>query len=57
MENRGLVSAKDVYAAVFKMIVNAENISWNRFYNFLWFNSILIVSWATVWVAGPKVGG
>ena len=30
--------------------MNAETVSWNRFYNFLMFNTILVLAWATVWV-------
>lgn len=57
MEKCGVIGAKDVYVGVFEMIVNAENVSWNRFYNFLWFNSILIVSWATVWASSNRSTG
>lgn len=41
----------ELYASLVQMIIHAENITWNRFYNFLVFNTILVLSWATVWIA------
>lgn len=38
-----------VYQSLPSLINNAESISWNRFNNFLLFNSILILSWATIY--------
>src|SRR5689334_16945598 len=46
-----MVTSKDLYPSLVQMITHAENISWNRFNNFLMFSTILILSWATVWVA------
>jgi hypothetical protein len=42
-------SGQELYPSLVQMITHAENITWNRFNNFLMFNSILVLSWATVW--------
>jgi hypothetical protein len=49
-----MIANKDVYAVLTQMIVQLENISWSRFYNFLMGSSILVLSWATLYVSGPK---
>jgi hypothetical protein len=46
-----MMTSKEVYPSLVQMIINAETISWNRFYNFLMFNTILVLAWATVWVS------
>jgi hypothetical protein len=38
------------------MIIHAENISWTRFYNFLMFNTILILAWATIYAPQTRPG-
>ncbi len=38
-----------VYQLLPTLIGNAESISWNRFNNFLLFNSILILAWTTIY--------
>ncbi|MBU0533344.1 MAG: hypothetical protein KJ887_00890 [Candidatus Omnitrophica bacterium] len=38
-----------IYQALPALINGAESISWNRFNNFLLFNSILILAWATIY--------
>src|SRR5438552_2911872 len=43
-----MISRKDLYAAIIQMVIHAETISWNRFYNFLMGNSVLVVAWAAV---------
>jgi hypothetical protein len=45
------MTPKELYPSLVQMIINAENITWNRFYNFLMFNTILVLSWATLWTA------
>ncbi len=45
------MSSKELYPSLVQMIIHAENITWNRFYNFLVFNTILVLSWTTVWTA------
>jgi hypothetical protein len=45
-----MMTPKELYPSLMQIIINAENITWNRFYNFLMFNTILVLSWATVWV-------
>lgn len=44
------MTPKELYPSLVQMIIHAESITWSRFYNFLMFNTILILSWATVWV-------
>ena len=44
-----MITAKELYPSVIQLIIHAETISWNRFYNFLMFNTILILAWATVY--------
>ena len=48
-----VVTYKDVYASLIQLIIHAETISWTRFYNFLVFNTILIVAWTTIYVKDP----
>lgn len=45
------ITAKEIYTTLVQMVVQAESISWNRFYNFLMGNSILILAWATIFVS------
>ena len=40
---------KDVYQTLVIHVTAAESISWNRFNNFLLFNSILILAWVTLY--------
>jgi hypothetical protein len=46
---------KELYAAITQHITSAEQISWNRFSNFLTSNSIFVVAWATIYAASPKL--
>jgi hypothetical protein len=46
------MTAKELYPALVQLIIHAESVTWNRFYNFLMFNTILVLAWATVWVSG-----
>ena len=43
------VSITELYPSLVHLIVHDETITWSRFSNFLWFNSILILSWATIY--------
>jgi len=45
------MTAKELYPSLVQMIIHAENITWSRFYNFLMFSTILVLSWATLWTA------
>jgi hypothetical protein len=42
---------KTIYSSIVQMVIHAESITWNRFYNFLLTNSILILAWATIYVS------
>jgi hypothetical protein len=48
-----MVTQKEVYPSLINLIIHAETISWSRFYNFLVFNTILILAWATIYVKAP----
>jgi hypothetical protein len=50
-ESMGDISFKEIYSALVQMVTNAESITWNRFYNFLMGNSILVLAWATLFVS------
>lgn len=45
---------KELYPSLVQMIIHAETISWNRYYNFLMFNTILILAWATIYIQHPR---
>jgi hypothetical protein len=45
------VTAKEAYPALVQLVIHAESITWNRFYNFLMGNSILVLAWATIFVS------
>lgn len=50
-----MISEKEIYAADVQLVIHAEQITWNRFYNFLTANSILVLAWATIYSANePK---
>ena len=51
---RGLTT-KEVYWSLIELTMHAETATWGRFNNFLVFNSILVVSWATLWVSDKYV--
>lgn len=42
---------KTVYSALVQLVIHAESITWNRFYNFLMANSILVLAWAVIYVS------
>jgi hypothetical protein len=44
-----MICRRDLHAALIQMVIHAESISWNRFYNFLMGNSILVLAWATIY--------
>ena len=48
------MSQREVYSVCVQMIIQIENVSWNRLYNFLMANSILILAWATIYVSSQK---
>ena len=43
-----------MYSNLIQLRIHADSITWNRFYNFLMFNTILVLSWATLYVADPR---
>jgi hypothetical protein len=49
-----LVTAKEAYLALVQLIIHAESTTWNRFYNFLMGNSILVVAWAALFASNSK---
>ena len=49
MEQDKIITWDIVYKSLVNLGMHSENVRWNRFNNFLVFNSILILSWATVW--------
>lgn len=48
------ISIKEVFQTITILVDNAENTRWNRFYNYLMANSILILSWATIFTSQAK---
>lgn len=48
------VTPSDSYSALVQFTTHAENTSWNRFYNFLMGNSILVLAWATIYVSDSE---
>jgi hypothetical protein len=48
-----MVTQREVHLSLINLIIHAETISWSRFYNFLMFNTILILAWATIYVKAP----
>ena len=51
------MTAKELYPSLVQMIIHAESVTWNRFYNFLMFNTILVLSWSTIWVSNCSPQG
>ncbi|HEV3142477.1 MAG TPA: hypothetical protein VGZ47_01180, partial [Gemmataceae bacterium] len=44
-----MIEDKDRYSAIVQLVVVSETTSWNRFYIFLVFASILILAWTTIY--------
>lgn len=42
----------DKYGSIVQLVIHAENISWNRFNNFLIAASVLVIAWATIYSSG-----
>lgn len=55
-EGDDMVTAQTLHSSLVQLVIHAEATSWNRFYNFLMFNSILILAWSTIYVATLKPG-
>jgi hypothetical protein len=51
-----MLEDKDRYAAVVQLIVVTENTSWNRFYNFLVFASVLVLAWTAIYTQANPPG-
>jgi hypothetical protein len=47
----------ELYTMLAQMVNNAESITWNRLYNFLTCNSILLLAWATLCGSNPGFTG
>jgi len=46
-------SHQDKYGAIVQLVMHAENISWNRFNNFLVAATVFVIAWATIYSTGP----
>lgn len=46
-----MISEEKLYDALIQLLGDAESISWNRLYNFLMGNSILVLAWATIYAS------
>jgi hypothetical protein len=44
------ISDPDRYSAIVQLVVHSETTSWNRFYHFLVFATLLVLSWTTIYV-------
>jgi hypothetical protein len=44
----------DKYSSIVQLVIHAENISWNRFNNFLLTDSVLVIAWATIYSSGQN---
>lgn len=42
-------SHPDKYGAIVQLVIHAENISWNRFNNFLVAATVFVIAWATIY--------
>lgn len=49
-----MISNRELYAAQIQLIVHAEATSWNRLYNFLMGNTILVLAWATIYASSHR---
>jgi len=45
------IDVKDIYSNLVQLTIHSEEIAWNRFNSFLLASSILIIAWATIYVA------
>lgn len=45
------ITGKEIYSALVHLIIHAESITWNRFYNYLMGNSILVLAWTMVFAS------
>jgi hypothetical protein len=54
-EEAVIMEAKELYPSLIQMIIQAENITWSRFNNFLMFNTILVLAWSTIYAADPSL--
>lgn len=52
-----MMTVKNLYAILTQLVIHAESISWNRLYNFLTCNSILLLAWATICASKPLPAG
>lgn len=43
----------DKYSSIVQLVIHAENISWNRFNNFLVAATVLVIAWATIYPTAP----
>ena len=43
------MNQETIYSSLIQMVGHSESTTWNRFYNYLMANSILILAWATLY--------
>lgn len=48
------ISNRELYSAQIQLIIHAETTSWNRLYNFLMGNTILVLAWATIYASSHR---
>ncbi len=51
---RQRLTNREAYAAMIQMVIQIENVSWTRLYNYLMGSSILVLAWATVYASALK---
>jgi hypothetical protein len=54
-ERTDTIENKEKYAAVIQLIVGTDAITWNRFYNYLVFASVLILAWFVMYNQATQV--
>ncbi len=47
--NEGRLNAKEIYAPLVELVIHGQDNKLNLFSSFLFFQSILLLAWATVW--------
>ncbi len=52
--SNGQVATGEIYSALVQLVIHAESITWNRFYNYLTGNSILVLAWATIFSSDQR---
>jgi len=50
-----MIADNDIYSTLVQLLAHAESTTWNRLYNFLTANSILILAWATIFTSDASI--